>query len=395
MPCSNGSCYKCPVPSPFPRLPPAPVDPIFAVAAEANAAGPGAIDATVGVILNEEGKPHVFDCVRKAAQEWAQTFAEGDFSYPPLLGVPEFRASVTELIFGSDSAGIASIAATGGTGALALNLKLLRLLKIFTAILPVPTWANHPRLLRGSGFAFREVSYVKSGKPTIDPLLRTLKGEREPAIVVLQACCHNPTGLDFSEEQWRSLADALKGMPHVVLLDLAYQGLGEGAEEDALPAKIFREAQVPLLVAWSASKNHSVYGLRAGLACAAVQNEEDRKKIEGHYRILTREVHSASSRAGQEIVARVQGNSRAEWEKELAALRETLVRQRKILSDALPAFSKALSGKGLFAQLPLRMEAVLALKKQKVFLTDDGRINIAGIPLARMEEFISKVKSVV
>jgi len=365
------------------------------VAQEAKAAGSDAIDATVGVILNEEGRPHVFDCVRKAAAEWAQTFATGDFSYPPLLGVPEFRTAVTELIFGSDTAGIASIAATGGTGALALNLKLLRLLKITMAVLPVPTWPNHARLLRGSGFAFREVSYLHSGKPTIDPLLRKLKAEREPAVIILQACCHNPTGLDFLEEQWRSLAQALADMPHVVLLDLAYQGLGGEPEEDALPARIFREAQVPLLVAWSASKNHSVYGLRTGLACAALPHEEDRRKIEGHYMILTREVHSASSRAGQELVARVQSAHGTAWRKELTALRETLAQKRKLLGKAFPAFSAALKGRGLFAVLPLEREAILALRAQKVFLTDDGRINIAGIPMVRMEEFIAKLKSVI
>ncbi|MDD4628442.1 MAG: aminotransferase class I/II-fold pyridoxal phosphate-dependent enzyme [Candidatus Peribacteraceae bacterium] len=380
--------------SPFSRFPPAPVDPIFAVAQEAKAAGEGVIDATVGVILNEEGKPHVFDCVRKAAGEWAKTFATGDFSYPPLLGVPAFRESAMKLIFGRDTGTVASIAATGGTGALALNLKLLRLLKIHTAILPVPTWPNHARLLRGNGLALKDVPYLKSGKPTIEPLLRKMKSEREPSAVVLQACCHNPTGLDFSEEQWRTLAQELANMPHVVLLDLAYQGLGGEPDEDAAPVRIFREAGVPLLVAWSASKNHSVYGLRTGLACAVVHHEEEKKKIEGHYMILTREVHSASSCAGQEVVARVQEAYGAEWRRELAALRETLARKRKLLSDAVPAFSASLGGKGLFAALPLEREAVLALRARNVFLTDDGRINIAGIPLLRMEEFIGKLKSV-
>jgi aromatic-amino-acid transaminase len=183
-------------------------------------------------------------------------------------------------------------------------------------------------------------------------------------------------------------------MPHIVLLDLAYQGLGRGVEEDALPARVLREDGVPLLVAWSASKNHSIYGLRTGIACAAASNEEERQKLEGHFMILTRELHSSAPRAGQEIVALVQEHHAEAWRGELLALREAIAHKRKILSDAIPAFSLALSGRGLFAQLPLGRKVVMALKEQNVFLTEDGRINIAGIPTSRMGEFIEKLKSV-
>lgn len=377
--------------SPLSELPAAPIDPIFAVAEEAKAAGPGAINATIGVILNEDGKPHTFDCVRRAAAEWAATFPDGNFSYPPLLGVPAFRECVTRLVFGNDAEHVASIAATGGTGALALNLKLLKLAGITQVILPVPTWPNHQRLLHGFDFTAREVPYLREGKPDIEAIIDALE-TKQPSAILLQACCHNPTGLDFSNAQWRTLAVALAQSPHTALLDLAYQGLGEGTEEDAQPARILREANVPLLLAWSASKNHSLYGLRTGLACAVATDRKERERIENHLMILTRELHSAAPTAGQHIVTNVQRHGAEDWLQELHALRNLLSLKRALIAEAFPSFAPSLRGNGMFAMLPFTRDQIRNLKQEHVFLTADGRINIAGIPMRRMEELLDSMK---
>jgi len=309
--------------------------------------------------------------------------------------VPAFRETATRLIFGNETDTVASIAATGGTGAMALHLKLLQLLGITNVVLPVPTWPNHPRLLKGFGCSVIEVPYLADGKPMIDGIRKALAQAKEPVALLLQAGCHNPTGMTFSAEQWESIATLLSSGKHIVLLDFAYQGLAHEPEEDTAPVAIFRKAGVPLLVAWSASKNHSVYGLRTGLACAVADDATQKAELDRHFMILTRELHSAASVAGQHIVAIVQQRFAREWRSEIAALRSLLQRKRALLIEAFPLWSSAFAGEGMFAVLPLASEAIIALKKEKAFLTNDGRINIAGIPLAKMEEFIAKLKSVI
>lgn len=381
--------------SPFSRLPPAAVDTVFAIAAEAASAGEGTIDATVGMILDEAGAPFVLPSVRRAVESLSQSVPQGNFAYPPLLGVPEFRSSVTRLIFGDQTDAVASIATTGGTGAVMLNLKLLKLLGIHEVILPVPSWPNHTRLLTSLGLIVHEVPYLERGTPFLCGMTEALSAMGQPCGVLLQACGHNPTGLDFTDAQWRELATFLRQKEHVVLLDLAYQGLVTGIEEDAAPARLLREAGVPLLVAWSASKNHSIYGLRTGLACAIASDAAEREKLERHFMILTRELHSAAPTPGQQIVAKVQQDHADQWRTELRDLRVVLARKRRSLKDAVPLWAAALAGAGLYALLPCSATQIEALKRQKIFLLPDGRINIAGIPDARMEEFTQVCRQII
>lgn len=364
------------------------------MAEQAKQAGPQAIDATVGMILNEDGIPEVLPCVRAAAREWAGTFATGDFAYPPLLGVPAFRSAVTRLIFGDEVAfPVASIASTGGTGAVALLLRLLKLLRCAEVILPVPTWGNHRRMVQALGMAVRDVPYIQGGRASLAGVEDALTRSSGMLALLLQACGHNPTGLDPTEGEWRALAQSLKGTGHVVLLDMAYQGLARGTEEDALPARMLAEAGVPLFVAWSASKNHSLYGLRTGLACAVAPDAAVRDELERHLMVAARELHSASPVAGQYIAALVQQNSGEEWRRELEDVRASLQEKRSRLTAALPACSAALAGSGLYALLPLCAAQVTVLREKQVFLTQDGRVNIAGIPLSRLEEFCAAVRS--
>jgi len=381
--------------SPFSRLPPAPVDPVFAIASEAASAGEGTIDATVGMLLDEAGMPFVLPSVRRAVESLSPSLRQGNFAYPPLLGLPEFRSSVTQLIFGSRTDSIASIATTGGTGAVTLHLKFLKRLGIHEVILPVPSWPNHRRLIESLGCTVHEVPYLERGVATTGGMLEALSSSGTPCGILLQACGHNPTGLDFTNEQWREFATFLRSKEHVVLLDLAYQGLVRGVEEDAVPARLLRDAGVPLLVAWSASKNHSIYGLRTGLACAVASDPAQREALERHFMILTREMHSAAPVTGQQIVILVQQEHADQWRTDLKDLRVVIGRKRQRLKDTLPCFADTLAGAGLYALLPCSSEQILSLKRQKIFLLPDGRINIAGIPDARMEEFTKACRQII
>lgn len=375
----------------FSSLAQAPAEPIFAIAEAAKRAGTDAINASIGIILDEEGKPLVLECVRKALREWE---GKDDLSYAPLLGIPEFRRSVSRLSFGNDEH-VASIAAAGGTGALLINLKLLhQRLGITSVILPVPSWPNHKRMLDALGIRVIEVPYLQEREVMTEPLLEAIKASDAQTAVLLHASCHNPTGKQWSLDQWKQIANALSGKDQPALLDCAYQGLGAGLAEDVAAIGTLTEAHVPLFFAWSASKNHTIYGLRTGLACVWTDSEEEKRKIEGHYEILTREVYSGAPITGQRIVGTVQEKFADEWKSEIDALRIVLQKKRQMLLDAFPDWESAIIGYGLFTILPLSAEQVDQLATKHLFLTRDGRINIAGIPLSKMERTVELIREV-
>ena len=378
--------------SSFSSLTKAPEDPIFTIAEEAKRAGSAAIDASIGVILNDYGELYAFHSVEKAMEQW--TKQKKSYGYSPLLGTSGFRSAVTSLLFGNDSGTIATLATTGGTGAVTLNLLLARECGITKILLSVPSWPNHKRIAHGLGMTVTEVPFLEGGQPLIEPLLSVIKEAREPHVLLLQGEAHNPTGKSWSGADWKALAQALAGKNHLVLLDFAYQGLGQGIQEDTLPLQILREANVSLLVAWSAAKNHGMYGLRAGLAAAVTASEEEKENAEAWFRILTRQIHSGAASTGQELVAIVQTQFHDEWEKEIDALRDELTARRTMLADGLPQWKSWVTGSGLFTMLPLTKDAIQKLKQEKVFVTDDGRVNIGGLPQQKMEAFISKIQSV-
>lgn len=386
------------MPHPFTRLPAPKPDPIFAITAEAVAAGPKAINGTIGVVMDEEGKVLMFPSVAAALKDIGATLQQQNMGYPTLAGNAAFRSSVTKLILGDRNDRVTAFATTGGTGAVTINLRLIKLLyPDAPVILPLPAWANHPPVCRAAGIPIIEVSYLSADqRPQIDNLLSAIESAKGPFSILLQVGCHNPTGLDFTNEQWQQIIAALKGKECIALLDFAYQGFKDEPSADALPIHWFADAGIPLLVAWSASKNHSIYGLRCGLACAFVPDAGLQQALEGHYSTLTRGIHSAASTFGQLVVARVQEVYQQEWLSDLRGARKTVNAKREAMLQYLPkSFHNAVDGHGMFAMLPLSPEQVDELKlKHQVFLTRDGRINIAGIPHKRIEELCQKIAAV-
>ncbi len=382
--------------NPFASLPVPTPDPIFAVTAEAIAAGPSAINGTIGVVMDEEGNVVTLPSVRKAIKDVAAQLQATTFSYPKLWGVPAFRESVTRMVFEPGTI-TAEMATTGGTGAVTINLRLIKLMQPDAPIiLPMPAWGNHPPVCRAAGIRMIDVPYLRDARPRIDELLDVIKRQTGPFSLLLQVGCHNPTGLDFTAEQWKEIVAALEGKQAIALLDFAYQGFIGEPEDDAKPIHLFIHAGIPSLISWSASKNHTIYGLRTGLACAVVKDAAMKATVEGHYSTLTRGIHSAASVFGQMIVARVQEAYRDEWLKDLREARGIIKSKRNAMIQALPpSFKNALDGEGMFAMLPLTAAQVGRLKKeQSVFMTDDGRINISGIPDARIGELGEKIARV-
>ncbi|MEI8229776.1 MAG: aminotransferase class I/II-fold pyridoxal phosphate-dependent enzyme [Candidatus Peregrinibacteria bacterium] len=379
------------------HLPKPTPDPIFAIAAEARKAGAEGINATIGMVMDEEGNTLVLPSVAKAANIVSHELKGRSFGYGHLLGLPEFREGVHTLILGDHAVPLASIATTGGTGAVAVNLRLLKKMHDdITVILPSPAWANHLPLLKATPVQSLEVPYFADGLPTIEGIAEGLKKVKGPVAVLLQVGCHNPTGLDFTIDQWKELAPILATHQCAALLDLAYQGFSSTVEEDAEPLHIVRGSGITTLVSWSASKNHSLYSERTGLAAAFVPDEETKMTVEGHYSSITRGIHSAAATLGQSIVAAVQKQFKKEWLQDIADVRVILTAKRKALIEALPKkFEISLKGHGMFAMLPISEENIIRLKnEEKVFMLHDGRINIAGIPLLRMQELGERIRKV-
>lgn len=385
--------------NPFSSLPVPKPDPLFAIGTEARLAGPTVINGTIGIVMDEEGKPLLFPSVRRAISDLSEELTTLDYSYPKLTGLDSFRESVAALLPTHKNMHMASIASTGGTGGLAINLRLMRLIlgdNDPAIILPIPAWGNHPPPCIAAGLRIIEVPYLQNGVASIDGIIEVVAREKRPVGVLLQVGCHNPTGLDFSIAQWKALAEALAKTEVVALLDFAYQGFVAEPAEDAHPINLFLENNITSLVVWSASKNHTIYGLRTGLAAAYVPSEELVAVVEGHYSTITRMLHSASATFGQHIVARVQEKHRAEWLQDLLRTRTLVDTKRAMMTELLPEpFQVALRGHGMFAMLPLSLDQIHRLKTEHaVYMTLDGRLNIAGIPEIRVGELCEKIVNV-
>ncbi len=382
----------------FRSLPSATPDAIYAIAEKAKQAGALAIDGSIGVFMNEEGAVAMFPSVRKAIRDIGDDILERSYGYPHLLGLPGFRNAVHDLLFGTNAPPTASIAAVGGTGAVSLCLRMVKLMdEGTTVIVQVPAYANHHRLCKVAGLRTIDVPYFLSGQPTVEGIEHALRHLHGPKALLLQADCHNPTGKDFTTDQWRDVIDLCTQYGAAAVLDLAYQGFKGTPEEDAGVARMFAQSGVTTLIAWSASKNHCIYGERVGLASAVVADELTKEHVENHWALLTRGIHSAASTFGQTIVQRVQSTYRDEWLHDLAQAREMLTRKRQTLHANLPPeMRRAVDGHGMFAMLPLLPAQIDTLEREhSVFMTRDGRINIAGIPLKRIPELADRIRSII
>lgn len=380
---------------PFSSLPTPKPDPLFAIAAEAEKAGAEAINGTLGIFMDEDGKPLVLPSVCKTLTHLQKHLLDFNYSYPLLTGLPKFQQAVIDLIAEPNDV-VASIASTGGTGALAINLRLLKMLLgegNDEIVVSVPGWANDLPLCRWAGLQTVEAPYIIDGIASVDAIIAAVEARSKPFGILLQVGCHNPTGLDFTNEQWNDLFVALEKKHCVVLFDFAYQGFKDEPKDDCLPIRMCIDRGVTTLVSWSASKNHSIYGLRTGLAGAFVKDIAEQKAVEGTYSMITRGIHSAAPTFGQAIVALTQKMHPDEWLSDLRDAREIMKRKRILLLKYLPEnFHASLRGHGMYAMLPLTPEQVLRLKTEhKVFMTLAGRINIAGIPERRIGELAEKI----
>lgn len=388
-----------------------PPDPILGVAQAFMAdPSPVKVDLGIGIYRDEQGRSPVLSCV-KSAELWLQQNQETK-AYQSSAGNPEFNLATAELILGADHSAIAdqrafSIQTPGGSGALRVAADFLRVRNPSTTLwLPDPTWATHHPIFAACGLTTQKYPYYDAATARLlyDEMTRTLSEANPGDMILLHGCCQNPSGADLSIGQWRQIAEIIKSTGTIPLIDLAYQGFGDGLDADAGPVRMLANSLPEMLVASSNSKNFSLYRDRVGALTTVAQNRKDAQIARQHILQAIRANYSMPPDHGATIVARILGDAdlRAVWEQELDVMRKRVKAMRELLSQELTGLTgvdhEFIAGqRGLFAKLGLTPEEVAYLRQvHHIYITLSGRMNIAGLSannVRRVAEGIAAVRT--
>ena len=373
----------------------APRDPILGLneqfAADTN---PNKVNLGVGVYYDDAGKLPLLKCVQAAeAQIMGTPKARG---YLPIDGIAAYDGAVKGLVFGSDSDvvtsdRVATIQAIGGTGGLKVGADFLRRMGTSKQVLiSDPSWENHRALFTAAGFDVDTYPYYDAANRGInfDGMLARLKGAEAGTIVVLHACCHNPTGYDIDPAQWDQVVATVKARNLTAFLDMAYQGFGFGIQEDGAVIQKFVDAGLSFLVSTSFSKSFSLYGERVGALSVLCASKDEAAKVLSQLKIAIRTNYSNPPIHGGSVVATVLGTPelRAQWEQELAEMRDRIKVMRQTLVDGLKAagvqadMSFITKQIGMFSYSGLTKDQMVRLRNEfGVYGTDTGRMCVAAM----------------
>jgi aspartate aminotransferase len=390
---------------------PAPPDPILGLAeAFRNDPREGKINLSSGVFVDGSGKTPVLDTVIEAERRLAA--AAGTKLYRPIDGEQAYRDLVRDLVLGADheaaTSGRALATQTpGGTGGLRVAADLLRQTGSGETLwMSEPTWPNHPQLFHAAGFKIRTYPYTDATGRRIDEaaMLGAL-GQASPGdIVLLHGACHNPTGVDPSPDLWRKIGDLVEDRRLLPLVDLAYQGFGDGLREDAAGLLELVRPGAELLVSTSFSKTFSLYSERVGAMLLIARSAADAAAIQSHVKIAIRVNYSNPPAHGADIVRTVLADAelRPRWEQELAAMRGRIKDNRRALVAALEArsipgdWAGIATQRGMFALLGLTTHQVARLRDEHgVYVVGKGRINVAGFTSANLDPFADALAAVI
>ncbi len=376
----------------FESLQAARADAILGLIAEhRNDSRPDKIDLGVGVYRTSEGVTPVLDVVKKAEQILIDT--QVSKSYIGTAGAADFNAAMQALVFGDDAPDerLTTIQSPGGSGSLRVAASLiLRAAPDVTVWASEPTWANHIPLLGGAGLKLKSYPYYDTDKHVIriDEMLATLRSLPAGDVVLLHACCHNPSGLDPSIDEWAAITEVVVERGLVPFIDMAYQGFAKDLDADAHAVR-YMAARVPeMIVSSSCSKNFGLYRDRVGTLTILSGDSEAREIVDSQVNNVVRTIYSVPPDHGAAVVSLIIRDSglRGDWLIELATMRGRLQKMRGLLSDALEEqapghdFSHLRRAVGMFCFLGVSAEQVAKLKQDYgVYMTDSSRINVAGI----------------
>jgi len=389
----------------------APRDPILGITEAFNAdTNPAKVNLGVGVYYDDNGKVPVLECVKRAEQLLASEIQPR--SYLPIDGMPAYTHAVQDLILGSDAAAVrdqrvVTIQALGGTGALKVAADFLhRFDSKATVWISNPSWENHRALFESAGFQVNNYPYY-------DPATRGLDFEAmsgalgtlpEGAIVVLHACCHNPTGADLTDAQWTRVIEIVRARNLVPILDMAYQGFADGLAQDGAVVKRFADALSPVFIASSFSKSFSLYGERIGALSIVAADKDEAARVLSQVKRIVRTNYSNPPTHGCQVVTKVLTTPelRALWEQELGQMRDRIKQMRKALVDKVQAkkpgydIGFVLKQRGMFSYSGLSKETVDKMRKEySIYAVDSGRICVAALNSRNVERVAEAIAALV
>ena len=373
----------------------APRDPILGLNEQFNAdTNPAKVNLGVGVYFDDSGKLPLLKCVQAA--EAAMAAAPKPRGYLPIDGIAAYDAAVKGLVFGADSAivkegRVATVQGIGGTGALKIGADFLKKLYPDSKVLiSDPSWENHRALFTNAGFTVENYAYYDVATRTVNfpAMLASLKAAAPNTIVVLHACCHNPTGYDITAADWDQVVAVVKANNLVAFLDMAYQGFGYGIEEDGAVIGKFVAAGLNFFVSTSFSKSFSLYGERVGALSVACASKEECDRVLSQLKIAIRTNYSNPPTHGATVCANVLNTPdlRAMWEAELGEMRVRIKAMRSAFVEKLKAagvkqdMSFITTQIGMFSYSGLSKDQMVRLRNEfGVYGTDTGRMCVAAL----------------
>jgi aspartate/tyrosine/aromatic aminotransferase len=393
----------------FDSVTPVPPDPIFGIQIAFDAdPRPSKVNLSVGVFKNEDLQTPILESVKKAELELLES--EKSKTYLPIEGSRFYLDRVGSLVFGEpfwsqSSSRIVKAESVGGTGALRMGADFLKQEVSDEAYLSQPTWPNHNAVMARCGMKGGSYPYYDRNRQQLefDRMLSFLDGLSPGNIILLHACCHNPTGADLSLAQWRQVSDLMLAKKLVPFFDFAYQGFAAGLEEDAKAIRLFAEEGHEMVVANSFSKNFGLYAERVGALFIATHSEVVAQRLLSKIKVIIRTNYSNPPMHGASIVSHILGSRtlRKEWEHEVAQMRERIHTMRHGLVDALAIkcknhdFSFLKQRNGLFCFSGLEKNQVDRLiAEYGIYMTADGRMNVVGLNFKNLDYVTDAIASV-
>ncbi|HEX7684715.1 MAG TPA: amino acid aminotransferase [Trinickia sp.] len=355
---------------------------------------PHKVNLSIGIYFDEEGRLPLMRAVAHAESQASSTTSARP--YLPMSGMAAYRRAVQELVFGADSAllsegRVATIQSLGGSGALKVGADFLKRYFPESQIwISDPSWENHRFVFEAAGHRVNTYPYYdpETGGLRFLEMKRALQSLPAKSIVLLHACCHNPTGVDLSRVQWQEIADVMRDRSLIAFVDMAYQGFGDGLDDDALAVRTLAEGGIPCLVANSFSKNFSLYGERCGGLSVVCASPDEADRVTGQLMACVRGNYSNPPTHGAAVIARVLATPelRASWQQELSQMRDRIKAMRSAVHDGLSGrvgtgtLDRYVTQRGMFTYTGLTEKQVdRLLQDHAIYLVRSGRMCIAGL----------------
>jgi len=364
------------------------------------------LDLGVGVYKDAHGNTPIMAAVKAAEKTLLET--QDTKAYVGPIGSRPFCGAMIEQVFGSQAQTdrIRCAQSNGGTGALRILSDLLKESRPDAAIwVSDPTWPNHIPVINAAGIEMKNYPYYDTERCAVDfdAMTSALKQSKDGDIVLLHGCCHNPTGADLDLEQWKSVAELCAEKSLFPFFDLAYQGFGDGLEEDAAAVRLFADRLPEMVVAASCSKNLGLYRERTGAALLVAENKSNADRALGKLGVVIRSNYSMPPDHGANTSNLVLSDAQLnkQWRGELESMRQRMVRLRKDFAECMrkrsnsDRFDYIADQKGMFSRLPLNSEQIKTLRDEHaIYLVGDGRINVAGLPESSMDNLAEAIAGV-